>query len=45
MIKSIGTAARRELEKLFGFKVYLDLFVRVEKNWSKDTAALRRLGY
>jgi len=45
MIKSIGTAARLELEKLFDFRVYLDLFVRVEKNWSKNTSALRRLGY
>ncbi|MGD8226892.1 MAG: GTPase Era [Desulfobacteraceae bacterium] len=45
MIKSIGQASRRELEKIFGTHVYLDLSVRVEKNWSKDTRALRRLGY
>jgi len=45
MIKSIGRAARKELEKRFGVRVYLDLTVRVEKNWSKDTRALRRLGY
>ena len=45
MIKSIGQAARNELEKRFGLRVYLDLTVKVQKNWSKDTRALRRLGY
>ena len=45
MIKSIGRSARLELEKIFGTRVFLDLTVRVEKNWSKDTRALRRLGY
>jgi len=45
MIKAIGRSARLELEKLFGMRVYLGLMVRVEKNWSKDPKALRRLGY
>ncbi|SPD75518.1 membrane-associated, 16S rRNA-binding GTPase [uncultured Desulfobacterium sp.] len=45
MIKSIGASARKEIEKIFGMQVYLDLRVRVEKNWSKDTRALKRLGY
>lgn len=45
MIKAIGRSARPELEKIFGVRVYLDLMVRVEKNWSRDTKALRRLGY
>ena len=45
MIKSIGRAARLKLEKRFGCRIFLDLTVRVEKNWSKDTKALRRLGY
>jgi GTP-binding protein Era len=45
MIGSIGRSARIELEKKFGMRVYLDLTVRVEKNWSKDPRALRRLGY
>jgi len=44
-IKEIGSEARLELEKIFGTKVFLDLYARVEKNWSKDTRALRRLGY
>lgn len=45
MIKAIGRSARLELERIFGVRVYLDLIVRVEKNWSKDPQALRRLGY
>lgn len=45
MIKKIGQAAREELEFLLGTRIYLDLFVRVEKNWTKDISALRRLGY
>ena len=45
MIKAVGRSARLELEKIFGMRVYLDLTVRVEKNWTKNTRALRRLGY
>lgn len=45
MIKKIGESSRRELEKIFGIHIFLDLFVRVEKNWSRDTRALKRLGY
>lgn len=45
MIKAIGRSSRLELERLFGVHIYLDLMARVEKNWSKDTKALRRLGY
>lgn len=45
MIKAIGSSARLELEKVFGVQVYLKLAVRVEKDWSKDTKAMRRLGY
>jgi GTPase len=45
MIKKIGTSARRELENLFGIRVYLNLIVKIEKNWTKDPKALRRLGY
>jgi GTP-binding protein Era len=44
-IKAIGRSSRLELERLFGTRIYLDLIVRVEKNWSKDSRALRRLGY
>lgn len=45
MLKNIGTQARMEIQRMAGVKVFLKLFVRVEKNWSTDTMALRRLGY
>lgn len=45
MIKAVGRSARLELEKIFGMRVYLDLTVRVDRNWTKNTRALRRLGY
>jgi len=44
-LKMIGTEARKEIERMVGAKVYLKLFVRVHKNWSKDPKALRRFGY
>jgi GTP-binding protein Era len=44
MIKSIGTAARRELERELGVKVHLDLSVRVRRSWRADDALLDRLG-
>jgi len=43
-MKSIGAAARRDLEQLFGGPVYLEVWVRVKKGWADDEAALRRLG-
>ena len=45
MIKKIGEAARAELEKLYGIHIYLDLQAKVDKNWSRDTKALKKLGY
>jgi GTP-binding protein Era len=45
MVRVIGQAARIELERILGLQVYLELSVRVDKNWSKDPRALRRLGY
>ena len=44
MIKAIGTAARRELERELGAKVHLDLSVRVRRSWRADDALLDRLG-
>lgn len=44
-LKEIGTAARKDIERMTGVKVFLDLFVRIQKNWSKDPHALRRFGY
>ncbi len=45
MIKRIGADARREIEDLLGTRVYLELWVKVRKQWRKDEAELRRLGY
>lgn len=44
MIKQIGTHARKELEDLLQKKVFLDLWVKVLKNWRKDPNALKMLG-
>jgi GTP-binding protein Era len=44
MIKAIGTAARRELERELGGRVHLDLSVRVRRSWRADDALLDRLG-
>jgi GTPase len=44
MIRDIGTAARRELERELGGKVFLDLQVRVRERWRRDEGLLDRLG-
>lgn len=44
-IKGLGTAARRDLQNFFKNKVYLDLQVKVAKNWKDDPSALDRFGY
>jgi GTP-binding protein Era len=44
MLKKIGRLAREEIEALLGAKVFLELWVKVEKNWREDPRALRRLG-
>jgi GTPase len=44
-LKEIGEAARTEIERMVGCQVFLKLFVRVQKNWSKDPKALQRFGY
>ena len=45
VLRKIGQAARHELEAFFGIPVYLDLRVRVRKDWRRDDRALRELGY
>jgi GTP-binding protein Era len=45
MIRAIGTAARKELERELGTKVHLDLVVRVRRGWRGDDALLDRLGF
>jgi GTP-binding protein Era len=44
-LKEIATAARLDMEKLFGGKVYLETWVRIRGGWTDDEAALRRMGY
>jgi GTPase len=44
MIKAVGTAARRELQRELGTRVHLDLSVRVRRGWRADEALLDRLG-
>jgi len=45
LLKRIGTQARRDMEKIFGNKVFLQLWVKVRKKWADDEKALRSLGY
>jgi GTP-binding protein Era len=44
-LRTINTAARREIEQLVETKVYLETWVKVEPNWRRDEQALKRLGY
>jgi GTP-binding protein Era len=44
-LKNIGETARKEAEALLGTKVFLELWVSVEKNWTQNPQALNRLGY
>lgn len=45
MIKDIGSDARKDLSEMLGTQVYLDLHVKVLKNWREDEALMRRMGY
>ena len=45
VLREIGTRAREELEALFGTKIYLDLRVKVAKEWQRDPRQLARLGF
>jgi GTP-binding protein Era len=45
LLKAIGVEARLEIESLLGARVFLDLWVKVWKNWRKDPRALRTLGF
>lgn len=45
MLKEIGTRARLEMEKFFAAKVFLELFVRVAKDWTNDPRMIREFGY
>jgi len=45
MLKKIGTGARLEMERFFNSRVYLELFVRVQKDWAQDSRMLGEFGY
>ena len=45
MLKQIGTKAREQIESMGGHQVYLQLRVKVEKDWRNNESVLRRLGY
>jgi len=45
MIKAVGATARRDIEKFLGCRVFLELFVRVDKNWTQSTRLLKEFGY
>jgi GTP-binding protein Era len=44
-LKKVGTEARKDLEAFFGKKVFLQTYVKVEKDWRKNKGKLERLGY
>lgn len=44
-LRSVGSAARRHIQALLGSKIYLDLHVKVAKDWQRDPKQLRKLGY
>jgi len=44
-LKRVGVEARKDLEKFFGKQIYLELYVKVNKNWRSNEKQLRRFGY
>jgi GTP-binding protein Era len=44
-LRAVGTEARRHIERLLGSRVYLDLHVKVAKDWQRDPKQLRKLGF
>jgi len=45
LLKKIGQSARKEIERLVEGPVFLDLWIKIARNWRKDLAMLKRLGY
>lgn len=45
MLKKIGEQARRDIERLLGTRIFLELYVKVQERWTERTAVLRELGY
>lgn len=44
-LKAVGTQARRDMEQLFGGKVFLEVWVKVKSGWADSTATLKRMGF
>ncbi len=44
-LKRVGTEARKDLEKFFGKKIFMELYVKVNKNWRSNNNQLKRFGY
>jgi GTP-binding protein Era len=44
-LKAIASQARREMEQIFGGKVFLEVWVKVKRGWADDPAALKRMGF
>jgi len=45
MLKRIATEARKDMERMFGGKVFLQVWIKVRRGWSEDERTLRQLGY
>ncbi len=45
LLKRISTAARKDMERLFGGRVYLGVWVKVKRDWTRDARLLRQLGF
>ena len=44
-LKKVATNARKDLEKFFNKKIFLEVFIKVKKNWRNDKLSLKRFGY
>ena len=44
-LREVGTAAREQIQAMLGTPVYLDLHVKIAKDWQRDPKQLRRLGF
>ncbi len=44
-LKRVGMEARKDLEKFFGKKIFMELYVKVNKNWRSSNSQLKRFGY
>jgi GTP-binding protein Era len=45
MVRAIGKSARLEIERFLGSRVFLEIFVKVEKNWTESARLLKEFGY